>query len=188
LDEQERKGLSQYAKYCLVSCWTQSEVESISMWDMYADRMKGVRIGLPEDFFVENALCPIDVKYDDKVYGNFRNHEINDVNLLGIHKNKVWEFQKEVRFRMFLIMKNKTELEITFCEKEFQNYWMCTKEPPDKNRSVPRFSKISADKISEMKILLAPKTNNAHKHIVKSLAEKAGIPIENIEKSKLRIQ
>lgn len=34
-------------KYCFVSCWTSEEEESIPMWKMYANDLKGVRIKLP---------------------------------------------------------------------------------------------------------------------------------------------
>jgi hypothetical protein len=42
-----------YGKYCFVSCWTYEAKESIPMWKMYSDSMKGIRIGLPKFPFRE---------------------------------------------------------------------------------------------------------------------------------------
>ena len=39
-------------KYFFASCWTSDINESIPMWEMYGDKMAGVRIGLPENPFV----------------------------------------------------------------------------------------------------------------------------------------
>lgn len=50
----------EYGKYCFVSCWTHEVRESIPMWKMYSDSMKGVRIGLPVFPFQQ---------YDDGVGG-----------------------------------------------------------------------------------------------------------------------
>lgn len=36
-----------FGKYCFVSCWTDEEKESIPMWKMYSNDLKGVRIKLP---------------------------------------------------------------------------------------------------------------------------------------------
>lgn len=41
-------------KICFVSCWTKTKEKSIAMWDMYGDRKKGVRIGLPSNMLNEN--------------------------------------------------------------------------------------------------------------------------------------
>ncbi len=38
-------------KYVFVSCWTESEEESIPLWKMYAGDKMGVRIGLEKDMF-----------------------------------------------------------------------------------------------------------------------------------------
>lgn len=34
-------------QYCYVSCWTDEEEESIPMWKMYSDNLRGIRIRLP---------------------------------------------------------------------------------------------------------------------------------------------
>lgn len=36
-----------FGKYCFVSCWTSEEKESIPMWKMYSNDLRGVRIRLP---------------------------------------------------------------------------------------------------------------------------------------------
>ena len=47
----EETTLKSFSKYCFISCWTNSQDESIPQWNMYADEMFGVRIGFPEDIF-----------------------------------------------------------------------------------------------------------------------------------------
>jgi len=39
-----------------ISCWTQSEEESIPLWEMYASHSKGVRIALPGNMFAGESL------------------------------------------------------------------------------------------------------------------------------------
>ena len=123
----------EYGKYCFVSCWTYEDKESIPMWKMYSDSMKGVRIGLPtlpfqkfddgvggktfvqppfdrEDYCVFPAFPEMffsDVKYSDEPADLFIKVEDSD----GISfnpksfscKSKHWEFQKESRYKLFIL-------------------------------------------------------------------------------------
>ena len=55
VDDSEEAGLSckniQLSYYTFVSCWTDSEEESIPLWKMYAGKeMHGIRISLEEGF------------------------------------------------------------------------------------------------------------------------------------------
>lgn len=52
VDDLAECGVSQYAKYVFVSCWTESAEENIALWKMYtSDISQGVRISLPKDMF-----------------------------------------------------------------------------------------------------------------------------------------
>lgn len=56
VDDMEESMTSDYdniGKICFISCWTDLEQESIDMWRGYTDQGKGVRIGLPKNFFKE---------------------------------------------------------------------------------------------------------------------------------------
>lgn len=47
IEEAESADMGQFGKYINVSCWTDEEKESISMWSLYTPDMHGVRIKLP---------------------------------------------------------------------------------------------------------------------------------------------
>ena len=54
MDDQEEKlvaDLSEYAKYCFISSWTNCEKEKLSLWNMYTRDMTGVRIKLQKNPF-----------------------------------------------------------------------------------------------------------------------------------------
>lgn len=48
-DLEEMKGgdIEEIGKYVFASCWTDKKEENIALWNMYAEKMKGIRIGLP---------------------------------------------------------------------------------------------------------------------------------------------
>lgn len=45
-----------FCKYIFVSCWTESDEESIAMWKLYGGNAGGVRIGLPQKMFKEYLI------------------------------------------------------------------------------------------------------------------------------------
>ena len=57
LEEMQSKDIKNYGKFTFVSCWTNDEKENLALWNMYAGKMKGIRIKLPTHCFI-----------DDKVY------------------------------------------------------------------------------------------------------------------------
>lgn len=123
----------EYGKYCFVSCWTHEVRESIPMWKMYSDSMKGVRIGLPvfpfqqyddgvggktyvpppfdrEDYFVfpaDSDMFFSAIKYSDEP--NDLLIKVEDPNGISFNpksfscKSKHWEFQKECRYKLFIL-------------------------------------------------------------------------------------
>lgn len=70
-----------YGKYCLVSCWTDIEIESIPMWNIYANASQGVRIKMPilpfevyEKDHIKYIIHPEEIikdnyYFEDPVYG-----------------------------------------------------------------------------------------------------------------------
>ncbi len=44
------------AKYTYVSCWTESDDESIPLWHMYSGNGNGIRISLPQDMFKDYSI------------------------------------------------------------------------------------------------------------------------------------
>lgn len=61
LQEQEIKDEQAYGKYCFTSSWTESEIESIPMWNMYTKMDSGIRIKLPIYPFKEYIVNSSDI-------------------------------------------------------------------------------------------------------------------------------
>lgn len=58
VDDMEESLTSDYeniGKICFVSCWTDSEEESVEMWRTYTGGENGVRIGFPKDLFIRDV-------------------------------------------------------------------------------------------------------------------------------------
>lgn len=53
LEEAKGKEIDVFGKFVFVSCWTDKAEENIALWNMYANRMHGVRIALPVYPFVD---------------------------------------------------------------------------------------------------------------------------------------
>lgn len=56
--EAQRHAGIDFGRYFFVSCWTLDDVESIPQWNMYSDRMRGVRLELPAYPFGRDQLRP----------------------------------------------------------------------------------------------------------------------------------
>ncbi|MCD4736799.1 MAG: DUF2971 domain-containing protein, partial [Bacteroidales bacterium] len=151
-DLKEIDGLPKaFSTYVFVSCWTYEDEESIPLWKMYTQNMRGVRISLPIDMFEKKlikageydnyitiegdvqSLLDIDqlitesylvvnahnnqksfykkVKYDDNYPEYYKQSiikdkdkiKINNLYSFGGFKSKIWEFQNESRFTLYII-------------------------------------------------------------------------------------
>ena len=58
VSEAQAFGRFNLAKNLFVSCWTDSDVESIPQWHIYTNEMTGVRISFPKDLFHYRPLKP----------------------------------------------------------------------------------------------------------------------------------
>ena len=47
MEEAKGEDVDIAGKLVFVSCWTDSKEENIALWNMYANKMKGIRIALP---------------------------------------------------------------------------------------------------------------------------------------------
>lgn len=156
-DVSEAKAYGKYhlGRFLFVSCWTDSEIESIPLWHMYTDKMRGVRISLDSDwmyyrplrpdpkynltqegilyapvpfekFFNDNYLVLPNIFQRDKVLRKVKyvddpsdylkdvvdltvqpdgkaEMKIKEVNDFATYKQKIWAFQEEVRFVLFIL-------------------------------------------------------------------------------------
>lgn len=135
----EGKSLDEldFSNYYYASSWTRDSKESIPMWYMYTDNMRGVRIEADENFlvvdedlrdgYVRNCIPDnvwafkiaggqkndflVDVDYSDKKpqfwTGDPRGYISEDYYNIGKVKPLAWDFQKEVRFRLQGISKKR---------------------------------------------------------------------------------
>jgi hypothetical protein len=62
VSESQAYGNYELGKFLFVSCWTDSDIESIPLWQMYTEKMSGVRISLENDWMYYRPLKP-DPKY-----------------------------------------------------------------------------------------------------------------------------
>lgn len=121
--------------YFFVSSWSDNQDESIPLWYMYTDKMRGVRIEADENFLQleqdykdghvlnitdpnliaykivhgkkDSFLCK--VKYTDTLTScleTVRGYINENIDEIGKTKPTAWSFQHEVRFRIYGIHRN----------------------------------------------------------------------------------
>lgn len=202
--EEERINLGEY---CLVSCWTKDKEESISMWDMYGDRKKGVRIGLPVNMFDLNYnindskdkrkkkplfeihqknIMPekVEVVYDRDDDPNFldKNTWKTNISVLGKYKISDWKFQKEFRFRLFACNKNENNHPRYYTSDTFEKMCNFSLDRPIDNNFT--FFKLDEKIFSEMEILRGPEIPDGNRFLLDALIEKYGLDSSKIYNSK----
>lgn len=213
LEEMEAEDMKDFGKYAFVSCWTSDEKENIALWNMYTERMKGVRIKLPYDCL--NDDC-IEVKKQLAQAGNklllvcqnlfaYSSFECFKVNYTDIKEElfpKVWEPEKDKEYPLVLnrLGKNKS------VQWSFQNEWRYIiytqlnnwanngedieigRERLEKFKDIPEgiYVPILDDAFEDMEIMLGPKTSTADEIIVKALVDKYNKNIK-VRKSRIKI-
>jgi hypothetical protein len=243
-EESETSDFGSLGKFCFVSCWTAEKEESIPMWKMYSNDLKGVRLKLPafvlkkytgeeytvsyhdggkttksppkkyysyinsdlltknnlsapsmqenilrrlqytddNDLILPKALCT-STEFDDK--GKPINFKIDfSISVIGEHKRKFWEFQKEYRYMFFVSpwqldsLPNETEFE------DFIKYFISAIS----NDIPQKYLDLEMDeKFKDMTITLGPKADEAKKTIVDLLIQQYN-PTAKVEVSKVRIR
>lgn len=70
-DVKESQSYGQYhlSRFLFVSCWTDSDNESIPLWEMYSKGMTGVRITLPTNPFLYRPIAPHPI-WGGRIEGN----------------------------------------------------------------------------------------------------------------------
>jgi hypothetical protein len=56
MDEAETSDSGSFKEHIFVSCWTDDEQENIGLWNMYSNKMKGIRIGIDSKKIVFNSF------------------------------------------------------------------------------------------------------------------------------------
>lgn len=196
-------GREKLGSYCFVSCWTRKKDESIAMWDMYGDRKRGVRIGLPPDMFEAiNELYstpsrkpllrvpPKIVKPDfiDVVYDRiddpslFSDDWTIEIGNLGKHKIAEWAFQEECRFRIYATA-NDSGAKSYFVPSELKTCPALQISAPINEDSL--YLHINDNAFSQIEIISGPNMSEASKILLNALLEKYDIDIKKLSESAL---
>lgn len=77
LEEMKGRDIDMAGKLVFTSCWTNNKEENIALWNMYAEKMKGIRIGLPIYPFEDSKkFIEEQVKKDNLVLIEYGSEEI----------------------------------------------------------------------------------------------------------------
>ena len=202
--EHKRENLG---RYCFVSCWTRKKDESIAMWDMYGDRKRGVRIGLPIDMFEsinelyshpvmkQRALFSTtptqkNVKPDfiDVVYDRIDDPTILsgdwtiDIGNLGKYKIAEWAFQEECRFRIYATV-NDCGAKSYFVPSQLTSFPTIQISNPIDDDSL--FLKINNDALSQIEIKAGPDMTEGNTILLNALLDKYGVDHSRFSMSNL---
>lgn len=204
-----------FSNYYYASSWTRDNKESIPMWNMYTDKMRGIRIEVDEnflevdedenDYHIRNCVANdilafkinggerekflTNVEYSDIkprfLTGHPRGYISDDYYNIGRIKPIVWEFQNEVRFRLQGISKNRI---VNFGDTLFDKYINAViNNVPNETEHIDVIFDIN--KWINANFVLGPDTSAEDLENVKRLIEKYLVNFSGvIEKSHLKIR
>jgi len=103
-DLKEIEGLPKsFSTYTFISCWTDQVEENISLWKMYTQNMRGVRISLPINMFAKKTITPGFYGrqvYKDNVISPFSSSEVlTDTYCIANDFTKDWDFFQKVKYK-----------------------------------------------------------------------------------------
>ncbi|WP_418301272.1 DUF2971 domain-containing protein [Lysinibacillus fusiformis] len=128
LEEGNSVDYEKIGRFIFSSSWTNSSEESIPLWNLYTPDMRGIRIGMPKDFFspndgyknirkdceangvtfVDEQIKLIEVIYTDDdnflcptIFKEIKENEIPfkfELDRVCTYKRNVWKFQNEWRY------------------------------------------------------------------------------------------
>jgi hypothetical protein len=204
------KDYGTFGKYVLVSCWTKNSAESLPLWNMYTDKMRGVRIELPlipfetknwhaksvlvepfkdfsekGDWLIPDISISTDVEYTDDPKLLTPSIKIGDIAIepvkVGKYKSNLWSFEEEIRFRIYIFPKTTNKSE------EFLSYEY--KKKILDNRTLPavncHYINIADESFKSMRIVTGPRLIPGDSEIVSALMHKYN-PEGEIVESELR--
>ncbi|HCE59205.1 MAG TPA: hypothetical protein DER09_15560 [Prolixibacteraceae bacterium] len=197
------------AMYVFVSCWTKHQEENLALWNMYTEKMRGVRIELPlpifnsykiddysdyiiteqemlndrdELFILDAQNNPIDIVYtnnEDELRPKIQNEIGLKTSTLGVAKKTIWSVENESRYRMQIFPYDPLLRETNF--PEAYGKFIDQKIPPSINFYEVKINKNSFEK---MRIVVGPKVQPGDEKIIDALVSKYN-PTAEIILSKL---
>lgn len=196
------------AIYLFVSCWTKNNEENFALWNMYTEKMRGVRIELilpifnsynigetfncivseneylndEKGLFILSENKPISISYTenrDELFPKIHTTLGLRTSSLGITKRSIWKIEDEVRYKMEIY-----PYDSTVSKKYFPDAY----EKFIEQRIPPQIkfydAEISKESFEKMKIVIGPKMEVGDRQIIESLVAKYN-PTADICESKL---
>jgi len=200
------------SKYIFVSSWTKDNLENVALWNMYTPNMSGIRIKINPSKIIlskNNNNSIINIHSNKNILAFENNNFLEDVEYLnnpkvdlfsdkgaisrkeiarlGKVKNKIWNFQNEVRFILMGLPTNKVEAFNNLLSLE-NSFYEGIVHKVDSNINFIDL-KINDDIWDNAEILLGPNTDLGDDRILRSLI-KTYHPKLNIKisKSSLKIR
>ncbi|EPY6430829.1 DUF2971 domain-containing protein [Clostridium sporogenes] len=213
LEEMEAEDIKNFGKYAFVSCWTNDENENIALWNMYTEKMKGVRIKLPYNCLKDDCIeikkqlvhsgnKLLLIPQDPWTDSSFECFKVNYTDIKSELFPKVWEPKKSKEYPLVLNKLGKNKSAQWAFQKEWRyiiytqlNNWLNNGEDIETGRKrlenfeeIPEgiYVGISDDAFKKMEIMLGPKTSKADMIIVKALVDKYNKGIK-VSKSGIKI-
>lgn len=182
------------AIYFFVSCWTKNKEENLALWNMYTEKMRGIRIELPLPLFNSNNIGklpnyiikeseylndndglfildaqnePIDIIYtddEDKLHPKIQFDLGLKTSVLGIAKSTIWKIENESRYIMQIYPYDPNVSKDNFPDA-YEKY-IEHRIPPSINFYDVEITKKAFE---EMKIVIGPKVHPGDKEIIKAL-------------------
>jgi len=119
IEEAETEDMGKFGRFVYVSCWTEDNVESIPLWNLYTPDMHGVRLRLPKFPFKKYSYNAGQFHFSQDVETYINIESIYNENKASIVANQPSLIEVEYTDnKKLLFPKVKTES----CENGFQKY------------------------------------------------------------------
>lgn len=212
-EEVEAKDIKDFGKYAFVSCWTNDKRENIALWNMYTEKMKGIRIKLPYNCLNSD---PVKIKKQLVHYGNnlqlvsedpftgscFKCYEVKYTDVDSELFPTVWRPERSRKYPLLLNGLGRTKSTQWTFQNEWRyiiytqlNNWLNEGEIIEIGRKrledfkeIPKgiYVDISNNAFKNMEILLGPRISDADIIIVEALVDKYNKGIK-VSKSSIKI-
>jgi hypothetical protein len=186
------------AVYMFVSCWTKNKEENFALWNMYTDKMRGVRIELPLPIFNSYEIADSGTNYfvseddylDDENGLFILTADNNPINIdYTDDENKLFPtIQTEIGLKTSSLGVAKKKIwsiedEVRFKMEIFpydptvpKEYFPAAYEKFIERRTPPKINfydvSINNDSFEKMKIVIGPKIEPGDKQIIEALVAK----------------
>ncbi|MDP1545268.1 MAG: DUF2971 domain-containing protein [Anaerolineales bacterium] len=196
LTEGETSDYGSLGNFVFASCWTATSEEHIPMWNMYTPNMAGVRIKLPADPFQRygKSIVPVEEVFNQKYYVEPLSFDLREIiytndksllkpqfaemknpkeatfnlNAIGKYKPKVWQFETERRYILWIFPKNIFD----FGNESYNDSRFAEAIKNFGKKQIPfdhYCLKIREEAFEKMEIMLGPKHSDGDIAIVKAL-------------------